>query len=232
VPTEYYDNFENPVYTFANLASQRGAWAIKMVNPSEATVEPFRLYSSDITGDNVIIHPQIWRTAAAGYWGFSTIRPFDSQSNGHLIFAYKGLDDFWYAGFSVKTTGHPTGLLYVGHKTGDLGSTLDNWPLGLEYGYQFDAAGDPDADAAPALFPGSLLGIDVRTEVTVQPVTEGLSLVEVKWFWNRSGQGVPNPATPFNTVSFVTGFNMSGQLGMGATAYETHFDNFGIFDLP
>ena len=79
-----------------------------------------------------------------------------------------------------------------------------------------------------------MLGIDARVEVAVSPVpgTNALHLVQVKWFWNRSGQGVVNPTEPFNTVEFVTGFNLDGYCGMGAVACETHFDNFGIFDLP
>lgn len=232
-PTEYYDDFEDPARTFAELDTIEGGWDIKTVSPSEAIVNPKRLYSTDLKGDNIIIHPEIYRRAAQGYWAFATIRPYDVWAHGHLIFGYKGPDDFWYAGFSTRTDTSDTGVLYVGHKTGDLGSTLDDWPQGLEYGYQFDTFGRPNDTVSGATFPGSLLGIDVRTEVYVIPVGSGdLSLVRVKWFWNRSGQGVVNPTEPFNTVEFITGFNMSGQLGMGVIEAETHFDEFGIFDLP
>lgn len=231
-PTTYYDNFEDTAYTFENLSTIVGDWAIKTVDPSEATVNPKRLYSNSKTGDNIIIHPLIRRTAAEGYWTFATIRPYDTNSMGHVIFGYKGTDDFWYAGHSIRTDESPLGTLYVGHKTGDLGSTLDNWPQGLEYGYQFDAYGRPNADAGASIFPGSLVGYDIRVEVYVTPISSGLSLLQVKWFWNRSGQGVVNPTEPFNTVEFMTGFDLSGQLGMGAIEVETHFDEFGIFDLP
>jgi hypothetical protein len=232
LPTWYYDNFETPSYTFENLVPILGNWDIKDVDPSEATVDTKRLYSYDKTGENIIIHPLIRRTAAEGYWTFATVRPFDAASMGHVIFGYKGEDDFWYAGHSIRTDESPIGTLYVGHRTGDLGSTLDNWPQGLEYGYQFDMFGRPNADADPSIFPGSLLGIDVRVEVAVVPVSGGLSLLRVRWYWNRSGQGETNPTTPFNTVEFLTGFDLSGQLGMGSIAVETHFDEFGIFDLP
>lgn len=232
-PTTYYDDFEDEARTFTELATIEGSWDIKTVAPSEATINPKRLYSSDLDGDNIIIHPDIYRRASIGYWGFATIRPYTPSSHGHLIFGYKGPDDFWYAGFSTRVDTSDTGVLYVGHKTGDLGSTLDDWPQGLGYGYQFDTFGRPNDQVAVSVFPGSLLGIDVRTEVYVISVaSSGLSLVRVKWFWNRSGQGMVNPTEPFNTVEFLTGFDLSGQLGMGAIEAETHFDEFGIFDLP
>jgi len=382
-PTEYYDDFSDPVRTLGDethtgaLRQIQGSWYIDNVDVSEAIVGRSRLHTTSLDAPSIIIHPEIYRRAAESYWTFSVIRSFSEDANGHVIFGYRGSDDFWYAGLSIKTLDAPYGYLYVGHKTGDLGSELDNWPRGLEYGYQFDAAGDPDIDAseivvsndklyggtgsngmlyewddvgnvwvqvapklgaethiralavyngklyggtapngklyewddvgnvwvqvasklgletciyslavyngklyggtypngmlyewddvgnvwvqvAPKLgletniwalavynavltvpdstplIPGSVLGIDARVEVAVSPVpgTNALHLVQVKWFWNRSGQGVVNPTEPFNTVEFVTGFNLDGYCGMGAVACETHFDNFGIFDLP
>jgi hypothetical protein len=544
-PTEYYDDFSDPVRTLGDethigaLRQIQGSWYIDNVAASEAIVGRSRLHTTLLDAPSIIIHPEIYRRAAESYWTFSVIRSFSEDANGHVIFGYRGSDDFWYAGLSIKTLDAPYGYLYVGHKTGDLGSELDNWPRGLEYGYQFDAAGDPDIDAsdvvvpndklygctapngmlyewddvgnvwvqvapkpgaetityslavyngklygctspngklyrwndvdawvevapklgletqirslavyngklygctapngklyewndldawvqvasklgaettiydlavyndklygctapngklyrwndvnawvqvapklglestiislavydgklyggtnpngklyrwndvnawvevaprlgtesstfslavyngklyggmaqngklykwndvnawievapkpgvethiyslavfdgklygsttpngklyrwndvnawvevAPKLgtetaiidlaaynnvltvpvIPGSVLGIDARVEVAVSPVpgTSALHLVQVKWFWNRSGQGVVNPPEPFNTVEFVTGFNLDGYCGMGAVACETHFDNFGIFDLP
>jgi hypothetical protein len=32
-------------------------------------------------------------------------------------------------------------------------------------------------------------------------------------------------------VTFATGFDLDGQCGLGGVACETHFDNFGIFNL-
>jgi hypothetical protein len=464
-PTEYYDDFSDPVRTLGDethigaLRQIQGSWYIDNVAASEAIVGRSRLHTTLLDAPSIIIHPEIYRRAAESYWTFSVIRSFSEDANGHVIFGYRGSDDFWYAGLSIKTLDAPYGYLYVGHKTGDLGSELDNWPRGLEYGYQFDAAGDPDIDASEVvvptdklyggtatsgklyewdgedewvevapklgaetyiyslavyngklyggtasngklyewndvenvwvqaapklglethiyslavyngklyggtypngklyewdgedewvqvapklgtetriyalavyngklyggtatngklyewndvgnvwvqvapklgletyifslavyngklyggtipngmlyewddvgnvwiqvapklaeaqirslavygaltvpddipLIPGSVLGIDARVEVAVSPVpgTNALHLVQVKWFWNRSGQGVVNPTEPFDTVEFVTGFNLDGYCGMGAVACETHFDNFGIFDLP
>ena len=150
------------------------------------------------------------------------------------MFGYKGEDDFWFAGISINTDEAPYGRLYVGHKTGDLGSVLDDWPAGLTYGYQFDATGMPNIDAGAGLIPGTILGIDVRVEVKVSPLagTDALALVQVQWYWNRSGQGVVNPTDPFNTCTFVTGLDLDGHCGMAVAACETHFDNFGIFNLP
>jgi hypothetical protein len=234
VPTEYFDDFSDPTATFEALTATAGDWYIDEVDPSEAIVQPSRLHSTQTTAPASIIHRQIVRTAAGGYWVFSTIRPFSVAANGHVIFGYKGTDDFWYAGASIDTEDAPYGKLYVGHKTGDLGSALDNWPSGLMYGYQFDAHGAPDIDAGSALIPGSIQGIDIRTEVQVRPVPGASALysVQVKWFWNRSGQGFVNPTEPFNTCEFVTGFDLDGHLGMAAVASEAHYDNFGIFDLP
>jgi hypothetical protein len=235
-PTEYYDDFSDPDATFEAMLVTAGSWYIADVDPSEAIVQPARLHSAP-TPDRpatTIIHRQIVRTAAEGYWVFSTIRPFSVAANGHVVFGYKGEDDFWYAGASINTEDAPFGRLYVGHKTGDLGSTLDNWPNGLEFGYQFDAAGAPNIAAGSSLIPGTILGIDVRTEVRVAPLpgASALHLVQVQWFWNRSGQGYVNPSEPFNTCTFVTGFNLDGHCGMAVAACETHYDNFGIFDLP
>jgi hypothetical protein len=231
--TEYYDDFSDPDRTFRELQIIDGTWYIKEVAASEAIVGRLRLHCESAALTNAIIHPQIRRTAAAGYWIFSVVRPYSTDANGYVIFGYKGIDDFWYAGFSIKTTDAPYGYLYVGHRTGDLGSVLDNWPRGLEYGHQFDAAGDPNIGVSPSILPGTLLGIDVRTEVKVSPIAgSNLNLVQVRWFWNRSGQGFPNPTEPFNTCEFVTGFDLDGYCGMGAAACETHYDNFGILNLP
>lgn len=233
-PTEYFDNFSDKTLTFDTLSILKGTWDIYDVPLSEAIVGRERLHALDAAAENVIIHPAINRTADGGYWAFSTIRASSEASNGHVIFAYKGDDDFWYAGHSINTDGAPYGRLYVGHKTGDLGSTLDNWPQGLEFGYQFDAAGGPNTSVDPAIFPGTLLGSDIRTEIFVRPIagSSELHLVQVEWYWNRSGQGYPNPAEPFNTVTFATGFDLSGYLGMGAVACKAHFDEFGIFNVP
>ena len=239
VPTEYYDDFSDPVYTLGDgttpghLRPIDGVWYISDVDPSEAIVGRSRLHIAQSEAPGFIIHPVIRRTAAEGYWTFSTIRPFSTDANGYAIFGYKGVDDFWYAGFSINTLDAPYGYLFVGHKTGDLGSALDNWPRGLGFGHQFDAAGDPNIYVSPSLLPGTVLGIDVRTEVKVSPIADSeLHLVHVDWFWNRSGQGVVNPTEPFDTCEFETGFNLDGYCGMGAAACETHFDNFGILDLP
>ena len=233
-PTEYYDDFSDPAVTWAALRIISGDWYIANVPPSEAIIGPSRLHSTKTTDPATIIHGQIVRTAAEGYWTFSTIRPISDAANGHVIFGYKAEDDFWYAGASINTEDAPYGKLYVGHKTGDLGSELDNWPSGLMFGYQFDAHGMPNVNAGSGLIPGTIQGIDIRTEVKVSPVVgaSALYLVRVEWYWNRSGQGVVNPDEPFNTCEFVTGFNLDGHLGMATVASETHYDNFGIYDLP
>jgi hypothetical protein len=238
-PTEYYDDFSDPVRTLGDathdgaLRPIEGLWYIAEVPTSEAIVGRSRLHLTERETPGFIIHPLIRRTGDVGYWTFSTIRPHSLDSNGYVIFGYKGDDDFWYAGHSIKTLDAPYGYLFVGHKTGDLGSALDNWPRGLDFGHQFDAAGDPNIYVAPAIFPGTLLGIDVRTEVKVTPIVgSDRHLVHVDWYWNRSGQGFPNPTTPFDTCEFSTAFSVDGFCGMGAVACETHWDDFGILDLP
>ena len=232
-PTEYYDDFSDPVHTIETLRQIQGSWYVADVPTSEALVGRSRLPLTESEDPGFIIHPLIERRAAGGYWTFSTIRPISTDANGYHIFGYKGVDDFWFAGFSIKTEDAPYGYLFVGHKTGDLGSALDNWPRGLGAGHQFDSAGDPNIYVSSTLLPGTLLGIDVRTEVTVSPIAGSeLYRVHVEWFWNRSGQGYPNPTEPFDTCDFVTGFNLDGHCGMGAVACETHWDNFGIFNLP
>lgn len=234
VPTEYYDDFSDADVTFAAMLETAGAWYIDDVLPSEAIVQPARLHSTASDSPATIIHEQIVRTAEEGYWVFSTLRPYSVGANGHIVFGYKGEDDFWFAGISINTDETPYGRLYVGHKTGDLGSVLDDWPAGLTYGYQFDATGMPNIDAGAGLIPGTILGLDVRVEVKVSPLagTDTLALVQVQWYWNRSGQGVVNPTDPFNTCTFVTGIDLDGHCGMAVAACETHFDNFGIFNLP
>jgi len=238
-PTEYFDDFSDPVRTLGDgthageLHPVLGSWYIAEVAASEAIVGRSRLHVAESPAPGFIIHPRILRTGAGGYWTFSTLRPYSEDSNGYVIFGYKGADDFWYAGHSVKTLDAPYGYLFVGHKTGDLGSALDNWPRGLGFGHQFDDAGDPNIYVAPALLPGTLLGIDVRTEVKVSPIVGSAQhLVHVEWFWNRSGQGIVNPTTPFDTCEFATGLDVDGYCGMGAVACEAHFDDFGILDLP
>jgi len=232
-PTEYYDDFSDPDLTMSTLLQVAGDWYVADVPLSEAIVGRSRLHITDSDEPGFIIHPEIVRRAAQGYWTFGTIRPITTAANGYVIFGYKGADDFWYAGFSINQLDAPYGYLFVGHKTGDLGSALDNWPRGLEFGHQFDAAGDPNIYVSPTLLPGTLLGIDVRTEIKVSPIPDSdLHRVVVEWYWNRSGQGYVNPTTPFDTCEFVTGFDLNGHCGMGAAACETHWDNFGIYNLP
>ena len=239
VPTQYYDDFSDPERTLGDgttpgeMRPIEGLWYISDVALSEAIVGRSRLHLGDSPDPGFIIHPLIERLAADGYWTFGTIRPFSTAANGYVIFGYKGTDDFWFACHSIDTEDAPYGYLFVGHKTGDLGSALDNWPQGLGFGHQFDSAGDPDIFVSPVLLPGTVLGIDVRVEVTVQPlVGTDLNLVTVEWYWNRSGQGIVNPTVPFNTCTFATGRNLDGHCGMGSVACEVHWDNFGILDLP
>jgi hypothetical protein len=232
--TEYFDDFSDPAVTWEFMIPQRGVWGIKEVEPDEATVGISRLFCVDSEEPSTITVPRVPKTAAAGYKTFAVVRPFTSGANGHVIFGYKGDDEFWYAGHSVDPDQTTYGKLYVGHKTGDLGSSLDDWPHGLEFGYQFDAHGVPNQNAGTGLIsPTGIFDVDVRVEVSVQPLIVGgsLNLVTVDWYWNRSGQGIPNPTTPFNTVSFTTGFDLDGLCGVGAVGCETHFDSFGIFNL-
>jgi len=237
-PEEYFDDFSDPVYTLGDgthpgmMVPVTGIWYIDDVEPSEATVGISRLFSAQTNAPTIITVPTIYKSDVLGYRVFSTIRPFTELSNGHVIFGYKGDDDFWYAGLSLQSQFAATGKLYVGHKTGDLGSPLDNWPEGLEYGYQFDSDGGPNLDAGLGIIsPDGIYDSDVRVVVTVTPLSGELKNVKVEWYWNRSGQGFPNPTTPFNTAEFVTGFDLSGFCGVGAIGYETHYDNFAILNL-
>jgi hypothetical protein len=216
------------------MIPKQGTWSIKEVEPDEAISGISRLFCVDSDDPAIIVVPRVVKSDLVGYRTFSTIRPFSPASNGHVIFGYKGLDDFWYAGLSVNTENATSGLLYFGHKTGDLGSSLDDWPLGLEFGYQFDLSGDPNLDAGSGLISANgIFDSDIRVEVRVEPVLVGssLKLLTVKWYWNRSGQGFPNPIEPFNTSTIVTGFDLSGICGVGAVGCETHYDNFGVFGL-
>jgi len=230
----YFDDFTDPERTFEWMIPQQGIWSIKEVEPSEATSGISRLYCTESDAPSVIVVPRVPKVDTIGYRTFSVIRPFSAAANGHVIFGYKGLDDFWYAGVSVNTERATNGLLYFGHKTGDLGSSLDAWPYGLEFGYQFDLSGAPDMDAGAGIISSDgVIDVDVRVDVRVEPVEAAseLKLVTVEWYWNRSGQGFPNPTDPFNTAKLVTGFDLSGICGVGAVGCEAHYDNFGVFGI-
>jgi len=232
-PEEYFDDFSDAVRTFTYMIPQEGVWHIADVEPSEAVVGRSRLFGIGSAQATIIV-PIIYKRQDPGYQTFAVIRPYTSDANGHVIFGYKGIDDYWYAGVSINTEDATTGLLYVGHKTGDLGSALDNWPNGLEYGYQFDSSGGPDTEAGAGIISATgIFDSDIRVLVRIEPADSigELSLVKVEWYWNRSGQGYPNPTTPFNTTKFTTGFDVSGACGVGAVDCETHFDSFGIFNL-
>lgn len=231
---EYYDDFSDPAKTWEFMIPREGTWSIHDVEPSEATVGIARLFCAQSAAPSVITVPQVSKNADPGYRTFAVIRPHTTAANGHVIFGYKGGDEFWYAGLSIDIDQTTYGRLYVGHKTGDLGSALDDWPAGLEFGYQFDVAGLPDLEAGASIIsPDGIFDADIRVEVQVEPLVSDstLSLVTVQWYWNRSGQGITNPTTPFNTAVFATGFDLDGQCGLGGVACETHFDNFGIFNL-
>lgn len=232
-PEEYFDDFSDAGRTFEYMVPQEGTWYIADVDPSEAIVGRSRLFGISDERATIVV-PIIYKQQNPGYQTFAVIRPYTTSANGHVIFGYKGIDDYWYAGISVNTEDATNGLLYIGHKTGDLGSALDNWPNGLEYGYQFDSAGAPDTDAGVGVIsPTGIFGSDIRVVVTIEPADSvgELSVVKVEWYWNRSGQGYPNPVTPFNVTRFTTGLDVSGACGVGAVGCETHYDSFGIFNL-
>ena len=231
---EYYDDFEDPARTQEYMITASGTWSIQDVLPSEATVGTSRLFCVESDGPSIITVPQVPKSGSPGYRTFAVIRPFTTAANGHVVFGYKGDDDFWYAGISIDTNQTTSGKLYIGHATGDLGSALDDWPAGLNFGYQFDIHGLPNLDAGSSIIsPTGIFDADIHVEVRVEPLVSDseLKLITVQWYWNRSGQGIVNPTTPFNTARFATGFDLDGQCGLGGIACETHFDNFGIFNL-
>ena len=231
---EYCDDFSNPARTWEFMIPESGTWSIDDVEPSEATIGIARLFCVENSAPSVITVPQVIKQDNPGYHTYGVIRPISTSANGHVVFAYKGVDDFWYAGLSINMDQTTSGKLYVGHKTGDLGSALDDWPAGLNFGYQFDVAGLPNMNAGVGVIAATgIFDVDIRVEVRVEPLVSDseLTLVTVAWYWNRSGQGVANPVLPFNTATFATGFDLTGMCGLGGVAGETHFDNFCVLNL-
>lgn len=170
------------------------------------------------------------QSGATGYVVEALIRPRTERGNGHVIFGFKDEDDFFFAGVSLDSVDRASGLFYVGHKTGDVGSSLDNFPLGLGQGHQFDLSGSPDDDlggSVPPLGPDGLFDTDIRVIVEVTPVGDD-RLISVSFAWDLEPFGLPLSAAPVTMVTLTSLSDLDGLCGVGAVASETEFDNFGI----
>ena len=244
-PEEYCEDFEG-ASPFDVLIPKQGDWRVATVAHLGETSQ--RLISErGHFGPQVIIHDSLYKATdpsiPSGYDVEATIRPITEIGNGHVIFAYKSLDDFWFAGFSLNAVSDVSGLLYVGRKSADRTTALDNWPSGLNYGYFFARAFPPSADPG-AVGPGGgapvsddgLFSTDIRVTVTVEPIALGssINLVKVSYAWNDDRSlGIP-AAPPFASFIFTVSpsdSDLRGYCGLGVVGSETEFDDFGI-DCP
>lgn len=239
---EYCDDFEDPGYTFANLTARSGTWAIAQVIRGSSTTN--RLISGrGLIGPQVIMNEHLYKSADGdGYTVACTIKARTENGNGHVIFGYKNIDDFWFAGFSLRAASDVGGLLYVGRKTARHATILDNWPNGLDYGYFFTAdilpnedygAGGAGGGEPPPFGAAGLFNTDIRVNVSVTPLTPGSSihLVQVSYAWDQGHDFLDPSVSSFANIVFTVSpsdSDMYGYAGLGTVGSETEFDDFGI----
>ena len=250
VPSDssYCDDFSSTGITFAHLKPKVGTWAVADV--ARNTQSTRRLISGrGILGPQVILHDELYKAPLpdeySGYRVESTIRPRTENGEGHVIFAYKNPDDFWFAGFNLLPQSDINGLLYVGRKTAPRTTLLDNWPRGLNYGYFFvqaitpdedSGAGGPGGGAAPPFGAEGLFNTDIRVVVDVFPAALGSSvnIVQVGFEWDKSHNFLVPTGSQFANIIFSVSpadSDMRGYAGLGVVGSETEFDDFGI-DCP
>ena len=243
-PAGYCDSFDNPSATFAVLIPKgRGKqqWEGKLAEHCNYEdrikwVSP-RLFSGrGIFTPQVIIHDSLWKSSEDGYTVESIIRPNTERGNGHVIFGYKHIDDFWFAGISLNSVASTSGVVYAGRRTAAKTTRLDNWPNGLDFGHQFVQSGTPNTDFGPGEPPllgaDGLFDTDIKVEVSVEPIAPGSSirLVQVKFSWDANTMGV-SVDSPFASIIFTVSpsdSDLDGYCGLGVVGSETEFDNFGI----
>lgn len=248
LPTGYCDSFDYPSATFAALIPKDDAqaWAIEWVERCNFADDmyyrtPRLLSKRGLFTPQVIIHDTLWKSSSDSYVVEAVIRPRTERGNGHVIFGYKSADDFWFAGFSLDSVAAESGVVYVGRKSAVRTTRLDNWPNGLNFGYQFVQSGAPVTDFGlagstgglpPALGADGLFSTDVRVTVRVEPISPGsqIRLVQVHFSWDESTMGVPVDE-PFASIVFAVSpsdSDLFGYCGLGVVGSETEFDDFGI----
>lgn len=235
--SSYCDYFNSAAYTFDNMEPQQGTWSVANVVHAKETTG--RLLSAQgMIGPQVIINDGLWKAPdIAPYRIEGTIRPLTENGNGHLIFGYKNIDDFWFAGISLRPQTDVNGLLYVGRKTAPGTTVLDNWPNGLDNGYFFTRTITPDGSnsegIAPDIDTNGLFNTDVRVVVEVYPVAPGsaINIVQVGYEWDGT-HGLLHPSgEPTANIVFSVSpsdSDMAGYAGLGTVGSKTEFDDFGI----
>ncbi len=245
VTGSYCDTFESPATTFANLKPKLGSWGVAVVTREKESTG--RLISGrGILGPQVILHDRLDKDPAEDPYRIeATIRARTENGGGHVIFGYKNPDDFWVAGFVLRPQSDVNGLLYVGRKTVQRSTILDNWPNGLDYGYFFvqeitptedSGAGGPGGGAAPPFNTNGLFNTDIRVVVDVAPVAPGspINLVQVGFEWDATHAFLVPSGSQFANIIFSVSpadSDLRGFAGMGTVGSETEFDDFGI-DCP
>ncbi|KKN53292.1 hypothetical protein LCGC14_0603920 [marine sediment metagenome] len=248
-PDDYCDSFDDESATFAVLIPKGAAsrkWDVRDVVHCDYAADthytsPRLLSGRGIFTPQVIVHDSLWKSSTAGYTVEGIIRPITERGNGHVIFGYKHIDDFWFAGISLDSIAAASGILYVGRKSAARTTRADNWPNGLDFGYQFTQAGSPDTDfgppgstggTPPSLGPDGLFNTDIRVKVSIEPIAPGsqIRLVQVHFIWDETTMGVPS-FEPFASIIFTVSpsdSDLHGYGGLGTVGSETEFDNFGI----
>lgn len=142
----------------------------------------------------------------------STIRPRTLiTGEGHLIFGYRGLTDFFFAGLTYRASAsYPGGRFFIGRRVAAGGG----WDGGLGSGYQFLASYAP---------PVPLIVTDYRVFVQVR-IAGLFALAQLVVAWNDGGPQVIDQTLPIS----LSQFNAQGYAGLGVMASESEFESYGI----
>jgi hypothetical protein len=203
----YCENFRD--WIAEELVVRRGIFTVNDEGRTARYVS-----SPSVAERQVSINPNRNLDSAASYTVEAIIRPRSvATGNGHLIFGYKDIDDFFFAGLTLRpTTGLPRGRFYLGRVVG----SAVTWDDGLGDRHEFLTEWD---------VPAQLIVTDYHVKVEIYQLGDDyIAKLDATW-----DDGTPRSLSQLYVLPST--FNNPGWAGLGTVAAETEFDNFGI-DCP
>lgn len=196
---EYCESFSGPTNEFTPLIGFFNLQSGRLVS------------APSIPTDQVAIDLHRTKDGILGYLLQAIVRPRTTPGSGFLIFAYKSITNFYFAGLSqTASPGFPNGRFFIGQRVA--ASSADPTDLLPNYKVLVNIP-------VPAVLPN----VDYHLSLQVsKPGNEFLILFQATW-----NDGQPRDMAQYFAVNLSL-FNRFGYTGLGTIASETEFDNFGI----
>jgi len=213
LPSAYCEDFEGAI---EELSVIRGVFTVQM--GGGANTNRYVSQAGNLLDQLAIDVYRPMRVLNTGdsYLVDATVRPRSGSSGeGHLIVGYRSVNDFFFAGFTLRPYPSPYagGMFFIGQKS----AVGPSYPNALGQGYNFIAG----AQFVP---PAPLVVADFRLHFQVVNIGSNLINLQLYATWN-DGTARQLLASA-NVPSFS--FNLEGYVGFGVVGAETEFDDFGI----